>query len=110
MNVRQVSARLAERSGELSQLGVKSLAVFGSVARDEATAVSDVDLLVEFSRPIGLFDFVHVKNYLELVLGCSVDLVTRDALRPEMRDQILKEAVGVTPGLDAPHQGHNPGY
>ncbi len=103
MDLQQVSARLAERSRALSQLGVKSLAVFGSVARNEATTGSDVDLLVEFARPIGLFEFVHVKNYLEQVLGCRVDLVTPDALRPEMRDRILKEAVAVTLGLDAAH-------
>ncbi len=100
MDLQQVSARLAERSRALNQLGVKSLAVFGSVARNEATTGSDVDLLVEFARSIGLFEFVHVKNYLEQVLGCRVDLVTPDALRPEMRDQIL-EAIRVTPGLDS---------
>ncbi len=103
MDLQQVSARVAERSRELSQLGVKSLAVFGSVARNEATTGSDIDLLIEFARPIGLFDFVYVKNYLEQVLGCRVDLATPDALRPEMRERILKEAIGVTPGLDAAH-------
>ncbi len=69
MDVTQVAARLAERSRELRELGVRSLAVFGSVARAEATARSDVDLPVEFARPIGLFEFVHVKDYLEQVLG-----------------------------------------
>jgi predicted nucleotidyltransferase len=101
MNTHEVSARLLQRLGDLSDLGVGTLAVFGSVARDEATAASDVDLLVEFSRPVGLFEFVHLKSYLEQVLGCSVDLVTADALRPEMREQILREAIVVASGLDS---------
>ncbi len=78
---------------EFDAYGVSSLAVFGSTARDEARADSDVDILVEFSQPVGLFEFIRLKNRLEELLGHSVDLVTPDALREEMRDQILKEAI-----------------
>ena len=78
---------------ELEQFGVKSLALFGSTARNEARVDSDVDILVEFAVPVGLFQFVDLKAYLEEMLGCPVDLVTPDAIKDKMRAQILKEAV-----------------
>lgn len=89
----QVLRNLHEHSVEVKRFGVKSLAVFGSVARDEARAESDVDILVEFSQPVGLFEFLRLSFYLEELLGCHVDLVTPDALRTRLREQILKEAV-----------------
>ena len=81
---------------ELRAEGIESLALFGSVARGEERDESDVDLLVEFNRPIGMFHFLHVRRRLSELLGCDVDLVTRPALRQEMRDDILEEAVDVT--------------
>ena len=78
---------------ELEALGVRSLAVFGSVIHGEAGPDSDVDLLVEFVKPVGYFAFFEVKERLEEILGCRVDLVTREALHPRLRDGILKEAV-----------------
>jgi predicted nucleotidyltransferase len=87
---------LRDHQAELTGFGVRSLAVFGSVARDEAAADSDVDILVEFDEPVGLFEFVRLQMRLETLLGRRVDLVTRDALRTTMRDQILNEAVYAT--------------
>lgn len=84
---------LTTHQRELKEFGVSSIALFGSVARNEAREGSDVDILVEFSIPVGLFHFVRLKNYLEKLLGASVDLVTPDAIRIEMRDEILKDAV-----------------
>jgi len=84
---------LSEHRKEPEQYGVKSLALFGSTARDEARVDSDVDILVEFAVPVGLFQFVDLKAYLEEMLGCPVDLVTPDAIKDKMREQILKEAV-----------------
>jgi predicted nucleotidyltransferase len=79
-----------------SQFSVKSLALFGSVARDEASPASDVDLLVEFERPVGLLHFVGTHQYLEkLLVADRVDLVLRRAVLPELRDEILGEAVSV---------------
>jgi hypothetical protein len=78
---------------EIASLGVKSPAIFGSVARKEAGPGSDIDLLVEFSRPVGLFDFIGVKEYLENLLGRPVDLVTMDAIRTGMKEKILSEAI-----------------
>ena len=89
----EVLARLQGHTTELRRMDVVSLAVFGSVARDEAGPDSDVDLLVEFTRPVGMFRFLAVKEYLEALLGRPVDLATRDALKRQFRDEILSEAV-----------------
>ena len=78
---------------ELEALGVLSLAVFGSVICGNAGPNSDVDILVEFAEPVGFFAFFEVRERLEEILGCRVDLVTREALHPRLRDGILKEAV-----------------
>ena len=93
MDRETVSTRLRQRRAELEQMGVQSLELFGSVARDEAGLDSDVDILIAFSRPVGLFHFINVKDLLESILGQSVDLVTRDALKPQLREHILEEAV-----------------
>jgi len=85
--------RLREHQAELGALGVQSLALFGSAARDEMRPESDVDILVEFARPVGFFAFLDVKEQLEKLLGRPVDLVTRKALHPKLRDAILREAV-----------------
>lgn len=87
-----INTLTAHRS-QLREMGIKSLALFGSTARDEATEGSDVDLLVEFDRPVGLFHFARVRRELSNMLGCPVDLVTRKALREETRDEILQEAI-----------------
>ncbi|MFH0943991.1 MAG: nucleotidyltransferase family protein [Planctomycetota bacterium] len=93
MNLKDVICRLRGHWEELEQLGVQSLAVFGSVARGDDGDDSDVDLLVEFSRPIGFFGFFDVKERLEQILGRQVDLVTRDAVKPALRERIFREAV-----------------
>lgn len=88
---------LSEHMEELrAQFQVKSLALFGSVVRGEGTDTSDVDLLVEFSRPVGLFHVVRTQQRLAEVLGVKeVDLVMRRAVVPELRDRIFAEAVDV---------------
>ncbi len=88
-------AILAAHHEELARLGVKSLAIFGSVARDEARPDSDVDILVELERPMGLFGFLEVKEHLERMLGRRVDLGTPDSLKPSLQETVLKEAVRV---------------
>jgi len=86
---------LRERRSDLERMGVKSLALFGSAVRGEAREGSDVDLLVEFQHPVGLFEFIDLKGYLEGLLGCRVDLGTSASLRPQLRDAVLREAVYV---------------
>ena len=93
MKQNDVLKKLAANRNELEALGVSSLALFGSVARDEALDTSDVDILIEFDTQVGLFHFAHVKRRLSEILGCSVDLVTRAALRDEMKEEILRELV-----------------
>ena len=97
MNSETISLRLRDNRTALEALGVKSLALFGSAARGEAGPGSDVDFLVEFSRPVGLFEFVQLQHALEQILQCEVDLVTPDALRESMKAAILEEAIDVTP-------------
>ncbi len=84
---------LAEHREEIAAFGVKSLAIFGSVARNEAGPDSDVDVLVEFSIPVGYFKFFDLQEYLETLLGHKVDLVPRDSIKPRLRDRILREAI-----------------
>lgn len=94
MTRQEVLDKLEANRSELRQMGVKSLSLFGSLARDEATDRSDVDLLVEFDRPIGLFQFIRVQQHLQEILGVNrVDLVMLDALHEELRDDILRDAI-----------------
>jgi uncharacterized protein len=84
---------LVGHQNTLKSFGVKSLMVFGSVARDEARTDSDVDLLVEFESPVGLLKFVRLKRYLEEILQRSVDLGTPNSLKPYMQESVLREAI-----------------
>ena len=83
------------RQEELRQLGVRSLNLFGSVARDRANSQSDIDILVELDESIGFFEFFRIKHYLEDLFQCPVDLGTVDALKEHLRKPILEEAVHV---------------
>lgn len=74
---------------------VKKLGVFGSVARADNTEKSDVDILVEFSEPIGFFKFINLEEYLGKIIGKKVDLVTKKALKPAIREEILQEVAYV---------------
>jgi len=77
------------------QFGVTQLVLFGSAARDEARDNSELDILVSFDGPPTSARYFGVQFYLEDQLGCSVDLVTEKALRPELRPFIEKEAINV---------------
>ena len=71
---------------------VKEIGIFGSYVRGEESEGSDVDILVEFYEPVG-WEFFDFKEFLEEILGKEVDLVTVRALKPKMRDKILKEVI-----------------
>ncbi len=88
---------LKQQNAELArQFGVKTLSLFGSVARNEATFTSDVDLLVEFNRPVGYFGLFALQDYLEKLLGCPVDLGTPESLKPRIRERVMGELIRVT--------------
>jgi predicted nucleotidyltransferase len=94
MNRDEVIRSIREHLPDLERFDVRSIAVFGSVAREEATADSDVDVLVEFGR--ATFDgYMGLKFFLEDLLGRRVDVATPDSLRPRARERVLREAVNV---------------
>src|SRR4030042_6250420 len=70
---------------------VKGVGIFGSYLRGEQKETSDVDILVEFERPMGLIGFVGLKNHLSDLLGVEVDLVMKKALKPRVGQRILNE-------------------
>jgi predicted nucleotidyltransferase len=72
---------------------IRSLALFGSMARGEAQAASDVDILVEFERPIGLSSFLALESELSALTARHVDLVSRPALKPYTARRVLGEAL-----------------
>ncbi|MDM7935025.1 MAG: nucleotidyltransferase family protein [Methanothrix sp.] len=75
--------------------GVREIGIFGSFVRGEEKEDSDVDLLVEFERPIGLFKFLELEEHLSSLIGRKVDLVSKKALKPHIGRHILDEAVTV---------------
>jgi predicted nucleotidyltransferase len=87
---------LSDHLDEIRQkFGVESLALFGSVARGEERPGSDLDVLVTFKHVPGLFGFLELKQYLEQLMSCPVDLVTEKALKKQLKEKILQEAISV---------------
>lgn len=91
----QILDLLRQHHDDIAAYGVSSIALFGSVVRNEATAESDVDLLVEFDRPVGLFHLIDLQMYLESMAGVDVDLVTKNGLRQRIKEDVLREAVNI---------------
>ncbi|CUS81656.1 hypothetical protein JGI7_01871 [Candidatus Kryptonium thompsonii] len=78
------------------KFGVKELGVFGSYVRGEQSEISDIDVLVEFEQGKKTFDnYMDLKFYLEDLLGVEVDLVIKSAIKPKLKEYILKEVVYV---------------
>lgn len=95
-NREQVLALLRAHKPVLAQrFGVAELALFGSFARDQATADSDLDILVSFDGTTDWRRYFGAQFYLEDLLGRPVDLVTDNALRAELRPYVEREAVHV---------------
>lgn len=74
-----------------TQFGVKRIGVFGSYSRNEQRKDSDVDILVEFERPVELITFVRLQERLEKLFGVKVDLVTKNALKKRIGQHVLEE-------------------
>jgi len=95
MRAEAVLAILRTHFPELQALGIRSMALFGSVARGEAGPHSDVDLLVEFEPPVGFDRYMDAKFRLEALLQRPVDLVTSAGLKAELRPTIERECLRV---------------
>lgn len=92
MQFNKAKALLVSHKTQLSRLGTRHLAIFGSTARNETTKTSDIDILVDFDAKKGFFVFADLKFYLEDILNCNVDLVSTRALHPALKKRILSEA------------------
>lgn len=97
MKREDVLAILARESDSYARFGVKSLALFGLVARDEARSDSDVDILVEFEGVPNFAQYMDLKFLLEDALGRHLDLVERQTLHPLVRPNIKSEVIPVVP-------------
>ncbi|NEO86712.1 MAG: nucleotidyltransferase family protein [Spirulina sp. SIO3F2] len=95
MKLSDVQTFLKQNETQIRGFGINSLAVFGSVARNEATSTSDIDILVEFSGKVTFDRYMNFKFYLEDNLGRKVDLVDLKMLKPQIRQTILNEAIHV---------------
>lgn len=76
--------------------GISEIALFGSVARDEADTDSNVDILVGFNKPTGLLELIELKQHLEELLDKEVDLATKDSLHAEIKNHVLESAINVS--------------
>jgi len=91
-NSDEVAQKLAAQLAILRKTyGVERIGLFGSVVRGEQHPDSDIDLLVEFVEPVGLFKFIELENRLSELLNARVDLVTPSALKPAIGKRILSE-------------------
>ncbi|OGW48530.1 MAG: nucleotidyltransferase [Nitrospirae bacterium RBG_19FT_COMBO_42_15] len=92
----EINNMLKKYKEELKEkYGVKEIGIFGSYVRGEQDEESDLDILVEFERPIGFIRFMKLENSLSELLGVRVELVTKKALKPYIGQQILQEVVYV---------------
>lgn len=92
-----IAAILTTLSSEIpflrNRFHVKSIGIFGSLVHGDSTEQSDIDIVVEFESPIGFFDFIRLENYLSKVLGKRVDLISKKAIKPVLKEDILKEVI-----------------
>lgn len=94
MNLRELSTvRRDEILSSATRHGARNVRIFGSVARGEATADSDLDVLVDLEPGRSLLDLGGLLMELQELLGCRVDVVTEQGLRPRLRERVLREAV-----------------
>ncbi len=90
----EIVSILKERKRELEEkYKVKRIGVFGSFSHGEEREDSDIDILVEFTEPVGFFLFIDLENYLSNLLGKKVDLVTKNALKPIIKEKIISDTI-----------------
>jgi predicted nucleotidyltransferase len=95
MDCDQILSLVQQNQPELDKFGVKSLAIFGSVARGEAKIESDIDMLVALQDPVTFDRYMDVKIFLEDLLEYPVDLVISDVLHPRLKPYVEQDAVYV---------------
>lgn len=92
--IEKIKKKLKKLKPQLKEkFKVKEIGIFGSFVRKEERKRSDIDILVEFQVPVTLFEFMDLAEFLEKILGRKVDLVTKNALKPILRESILKEVI-----------------
>lgn len=95
-DIDQIINTLGEHNDFLRDtFGISELGIFGSVAKKQNTDLSDIDVLVDFSKPVGFFKFIELEDYLSRILEKKVDLVTKKALKPAIKEEVLKEVIYV---------------
>ena len=93
---KSILVKLQQLKTELRmRFSVGEIGLFGSVVRDDDTERSDIDILVEFEKPIGFFQFMELEEFLEEQLGGKVDLVSKKALKPYIGRHIIEEVVTI---------------
>jgi len=96
MKREEVIAQLRRHEADLKRLGVEHLYLFGSIARGDATADSDIDLFFDYEKgKLGLFELMDVKAFASSILGCTTDIMTRDSLHKTLRQGIEATALRV---------------
>lgn len=92
--LQDIKAALAKDKPEIQRkFKVKEIGIFGSYTRGKQKEKSDIDVLVEFSEPVGLFEFMDLEEYLQNLFGVKVDLISKKALKPHIGERILKEVI-----------------
>ncbi len=92
--LKDIKAILEQHKLEIQRkFKVKEIGIFGSYTRGRQKLKSDIDILVEFSEPVGLFEFMDLEDYLQSLFGVKVDLVSRKALKPHIGERILREVI-----------------
>ncbi|WP_078124595.1 nucleotidyltransferase family protein [Leptospira alexanderi] len=94
MNREQVLENIRKNIGTIQSFGIDSIGLFGSVARDENTQNSDLDILVNYrDGQLNLDSYMDLKFYLENLFQCKVDLVTKSSIKPYLKSRILEEVI-----------------
>ncbi len=91
-SLNEIKTQLLEHKQTLKdEYGVTALGIFGSYACGEQTEKSDIDILVDLEKPIGLVRLVRLSRYISLLLGIRTDLTTKNALKPHIGERVLQE-------------------
>lgn len=90
----KILRKIEENREKIKEYGIKRIGVFGSYIREEQKEGSDIDIIVEFEKGKKTFDnYMDLKFFLEDLFGCKIDLVISEAIKPDLKSYISKEAV-----------------